>query len=73
MLGLYNIIKLINIYFSVDILWNNIASYYIIVKSGRFNRVLILKGSVWIISFDFINLVVDFGKKLFTNNMLCGS
>jgi len=60
-------------YFGVDILWDNIASHYIIVGSGRPNRVLILKGSAWIISFDFINLVVDFSKKLSTYNTLRGS
>jgi hypothetical protein len=73
MLGPYNFIKLVDVYFSVDILRDNIASYYIIIRSGRPNRVLILKGSVWIISFDFINLRVDFSKKLSTNNTLCGS
>ena len=70
MSGPYNIIKLIDVYFSVDILWDNIASYYIIIGSSRPNRVLILKGSIWIIGFNFINLVVNFSKKLSTNNTL---
>ena len=73
MLGPYNLIKLVDVYFSVDILRDNIASYYTIVGSGRPNRVLILKGSIWIISFDFINPAVDFSKKLSTNNTLRGS
>jgi hypothetical protein len=57
-------------YFSVNILWNNIISHYTIVRSSRSNKVLILKGFIWIISFNFINLAVDFSKKLSTNNIL---
>jgi hypothetical protein len=73
MLGPYNVIKLVNVYFSVNILQDNIASHYIIVRSDRPNKVLILKGSVWMIGFNFINPAVDFGKKLSTNDTLHGS
>jgi len=71
--GSYNFIKLVGVYFSIDILRDNIVSHYTIVGSGRPNRVLVLKGSVWIISFNFINLAVNFSKKLSTNNILYGS
>jgi len=70
MLGPYNFIKLVDMYFGIDILRDNITSYYMIIGSGRPNRVLVLKGSVWMIGFDFINLAVDFSKKLSTNNIL---
>jgi len=73
MLGPHNFIKLVDVYFGIDILRDNIASHYTIVGSGCPNKVLILKGSVWMISFDFINPAVDFSKKLSTNNTLRGS